>query len=102
MTDRVEPATVNNFRAVADPGKSFSRPIRLNVNTPAITTSAMLIARTAGLSKILLLVREPFSRLGRDRNKTHQFRYGSIKVLLINKFIGAVFTRYRSAHGTVS
>src|SRR4030095_6997628 len=49
-----------------------------------------------------VLVREPFSRLGRYRNETNQSRHGAIKVLLINKIIGAVFTRYRGPHGTVS
>jgi hypothetical protein len=49
-----------------------------------------------------LLVQEPFSRLGRHRDKPNQFRHGPIKVLLINKFIRTILTRYRGAHGTVS
>src|ERR1044071_5230544 len=49
-----------------------------------------------------LLVQEPFGGFGRYRNQTNHFRHGSIKVLLINKFIGAVFTGYRGPHGPVS
>src|SRR5207244_11228339 len=55
-TDRVEPAIVNNFRAVADPGKSFSRPTNWKTSTPAITTRAIPIARTAGLRTVFFHV----------------------------------------------
>src|SRR5438046_2554155 len=55
-TDRVEAAIVNNFRAVADPGKSFSRATNWKTSTPAITTRAIPIARTAGFRTVFFHV----------------------------------------------
>src|SRR5437762_8727001 len=110
ITGRVEAATPNNLRAVAEPGKSFKWLTKLSTNTPAITATAMLIASTAGLRSVFFQVlgggnqvffREPLGRLGRNRNKTNHARNGAIEILLIDKFGGAVRTRYCQAHGTV-
>src|SRR6187551_1227555 len=57
ITGRVEAATPNNLRAVAEPGKSFKWLTKLNTNTPAITTTAKLIASTAGLRSVFFQVR---------------------------------------------
>src|SRR2546423_13913467 len=57
ITGRVEAATPNNLRAVAEPGKSFKWLTKLNTNTPAITATAMLIASTAGVRSVFFQVR---------------------------------------------
>src|SRR5438309_439509 len=56
ITGRVEAAVPNNFRAVAEAGKSFRWLRKLDTNTPAMTATAMLIASTAGLRIIFFQV----------------------------------------------
>src|SRR5579885_1134513 len=48
-TERVEAATLNNLRALAEPGRSFMRFKKLKTKTPAITSSATATERTDGL-----------------------------------------------------
>src|SRR5579884_1192258 len=47
--ERVDAATLNNFRALAEPGKSLMRFKKLKTKTHAITSSATATERTAGL-----------------------------------------------------